>query len=75
MFKAPKARSLSDVIGAADMVGKIAAGEIDEKTTDDGENAAAVAFGHALCTRELNGRRPSAGKGLRRRRPSNADTK
>jgi hypothetical protein len=34
-----------DVIGAAVMVGRIATGEIDDLTTDDGKNAAAVALG------------------------------
>jgi len=35
----------ADVIGAAIMIGKIATGEIDDLTTDDGKNAAAVALG------------------------------
>ena len=35
----------ADVIGAAVMIGKIATGEIDDPTTDDGKNAAAVALG------------------------------
>jgi hypothetical protein len=35
----------ADVIGAAVMVGKIATGEIEDLTTDDGKNAAAVALG------------------------------
>lgn len=34
-----------DVIGAAVMVGKIATGEIEDLTTEDGKNAAAVALG------------------------------
>ncbi|MCK1282241.1 RNA-binding protein [Bradyrhizobium sp. 61] len=34
-----------DVIGAAVMVGRIATGEIDDLTTEDGKNAAAVALG------------------------------
>lgn len=34
-----------DVIGAAVMDGKIATGEIDDLTTEDGKNAAAVALG------------------------------
>lgn len=34
-----------DVIGAAVMVGKIATGEIEDVTTEDGKNAAAVALG------------------------------
>jgi hypothetical protein len=33
------------VIGAAIMVAKIATGEIEDKVTDDGKNAAAVALG------------------------------
>ena len=33
------------MIGAAVMVGKIATGEIDDLTTEDGKNAAAVALG------------------------------
>jgi hypothetical protein len=33
------------VVGAAVMVGRIAAGEIEDLTTDDGKNAAAVALG------------------------------
>jgi hypothetical protein len=35
----------ADVIGAAVMIGKIATGEIDDLTTDEGKNAAAVALG------------------------------
>ena len=35
----------ADVIGAAVMIGKIATGEIDDLTTDDGKKAAAVALG------------------------------
>ena len=35
----------ADVIGAAVLIGKIATGEIDDLTTDDGKNAAAVALG------------------------------
>jgi len=42
----------ADVIGAAVMIGKIATGEIEDITTDDGKNAAAVALG-----REGAGRR------------------
>jgi len=34
-----------DVIGAAIMVAKIATGEIEDLTTEDGKNAAAVALG------------------------------
>ena len=35
----------ADLIGAAVMIGRIATGEIDDLTTDDGKNAAAVALG------------------------------
>ena len=35
----------ADAIGNAIMIGKIATGEIDDLTTDDGKNAAAVALG------------------------------
>jgi hypothetical protein len=35
----------ADVIGAAIMIGKIATGEIEDLTTDEGKNAAAVALG------------------------------
>ena len=46
MAKGPKGEKRpADVIGAAIMVGRIATGEIDEKPTDDGKNAAAVALG------------------------------
>jgi hypothetical protein len=33
----------ADVIGAAVMIGRIATGEIEDLTTEDGKNAAAVA--------------------------------
>jgi hypothetical protein len=35
----------ADAIGNAVMIGRIATGEIDDLTTDDGKNAAAVALG------------------------------
>jgi hypothetical protein len=35
----------ADAIGNALMIGRIATGEIDDLTTDDGKNAAAVALG------------------------------
>ena len=35
----------ADAIGNAIMIGRIATGEIDDLTTDDGKNAAAVALG------------------------------
>ena len=46
MPKGPKGEKRpADVIGAAVMIGKIATGEIDDLTTNDGKNAAAVALG------------------------------
>lgn len=46
MPKGPKGEKRpGDVIGAAVMVARIATGEIKEKTTDDGKDAAAVALG------------------------------
>jgi len=46
MAKGPRGeRRPADVIGAAVMVGRIATGEIEDKVTDDGKNAAAVALG------------------------------
>ena len=46
MPRGPKgAKRPGDVIGAAVMIGQIATGEIDDLTTDDGKNAAAVALG------------------------------
>jgi hypothetical protein len=46
MPRGPKGeRRPADVIGAAVMIGKIATGEIDDLTTEDGKNAAAVALG------------------------------
>jgi hypothetical protein len=35
----------ADVIGNAVMIGRIATGEIEDLTTDDGKNVAAVALG------------------------------
>ena len=35
----------ADAIGNAIMIGRIATGEIDDPTTDDGKNSAAVALG------------------------------
>lgn len=51
-----------DVIGAAVMVGKIATGEIDDLTTEDGKNAAAVALGR------MGGKARAAGMSARRRK-------
>jgi hypothetical protein len=46
MPRGPKGeRRPADAIGNAIMVAKIATGEIEDVTTDDGKNAAAVALG------------------------------
>lgn len=46
MPKGPKGEKRpADAIGAAVMVGKIATGEIDDTTDDDGKDKAAVALG------------------------------
>jgi hypothetical protein len=52
----------ADVIGAAVMIGKIATGEIDDLTTDDGKNAAAVALGR------LGGKARALGMTAKRRK-------
>jgi hypothetical protein len=51
-----------DVIGAAVMVGRIATGEIDDLTTEDGKNAAAVALGR------MGGKARAAGMSARKRK-------
>jgi hypothetical protein len=46
MPRGPKGeRRPADAIGNAVMIGRIATGEIEDLTTDDGKNAAAVALG------------------------------
>ena len=52
----------ADVIGAAVMIGKIATGEIEDITTDDGKNAAAVALGR------MGGKARAAGMTAKRRK-------
>jgi hypothetical protein len=52
----------ADAIGAAVMIAKIATGEIQDITTDDGKNAAAVALGR------LGGKARAAGLSARKRR-------
>ncbi len=49
-------------IGNAVMIAKIATGEIDDLTTDDGKNAAAVALGR------MGGKARAAGMTARRRK-------
>jgi len=51
----------ADVIGAV-MIGKIATGEIDDLTTDDGKNAAAVALGR------MGGKARAEGMSAKRRK-------
>lgn len=51
-----------DVVGAAVMVGKIATGEIDDLTTEDGKNAAAVALGR------MGGKKRAEGMSAKRRK-------
>jgi hypothetical protein len=52
----------ADVIGAAVMVGRIATGEIDDLTTEDGKNAAAVALGR------MGGKARAEGMSAKRRK-------
>ena len=52
----------ADVIGAAVMIGKIATGEIDDLTTNDGKNAAAGALGR------LGGKARAEGMSAKRRK-------
>jgi hypothetical protein len=52
----------ADVIGAAVMIGKIATDEIDDLTTDDGKNAAAVALGR------MGGKARAEGMSAKRRK-------
>ena len=52
----------ADVIGAAVMVGKIATGEIEDLTTEDGKNAAAVALGR------MGGKARAEGMSAKRRK-------
>lgn len=54
-------RRAADVIGSAVMVAKIATGELEDVTTDDGKNAAAVALGR------MGGKARAAGLTKKRR--------
>ena len=63
MPRGPKGQKRpGDVIGAAVMVGKIAAGEIENLTTEDGKNAAAVALGR------MGGKARAAGMSAKKRK-------
>jgi hypothetical protein len=52
----------ADAIGNAIMIAKIATGEIEDITTDDGKNAAAVALGR------MGGRARAAGMTAKKRK-------
>ena len=52
----------ADAIGNAIMIAKIATGEIDDLTTDDGKNAAAVALGR------MGGKARAEGMSAKRRK-------
>jgi hypothetical protein len=52
----------ADAIGNAVMIGRIATGEIEDLTTDDGKNAAAVALGR------MGGKARAAALGKRKRK-------
>jgi hypothetical protein len=63
MPRAPKGeKHPADAIGNAIMIAKIATGEIDDITTDDGKNAAAVALGR------MGGKARAAGMTAKRRK-------
>ena len=63
MPRGPKGEKRPAVnIGNAVMIAKIATGEIDDLTTDDGKNAAAVALGR------MGGKARAAGMTPRRRK-------
>jgi hypothetical protein len=52
----------ADAIGNAVMIGRIATGEIEDLTTDDGKNAAAVALGR------MGGKARAEGMSAKRRK-------
>ena len=52
----------ADAIDNAVMIGRIATGEIDDLTTDDGKNAAAVALGR------MGGKKRAEGMSAKRRK-------
>jgi hypothetical protein len=63
MPRGPKGeRRPADVNARAVMIAKIATGEIEDVTTDDGKNAAAVALGR------MGGKARAAGLSARRRK-------
>jgi hypothetical protein len=48
----------TDFVQRAVMVARIATGEIEDKVTDDGKNAAAVALGTGVLTNDLSATTP-----------------
>jgi hypothetical protein len=63
MAKGPKGqRRLADVNARAVMIARIATGEVDDITTDEGKNAAAVALGR------MGGKARAAGMSARKRK-------
>ena len=63
MAKGPRGeRRPADVNARAIMIAKIATGEIEDKVTDDGKNAAAVALGR------MGGKARAAGMSKKRRK-------
>lgn len=62
MAKGPKGEKRpADVNARAVMIGRIATGEIDDKVTDDGKNAAAVVLGR------MGGKARAAGMSAKKR--------
>ena len=63
MAKGPKGeRRPADVNARAVMIAKIATGEVEDKVTDDGKNAAAVALGR------MGGKARAAGMSAKKRK-------
>ena len=63
MAKGPKGEKRpADVNARAVLIGRIATGEIEDKVTDDGKNAAAVALGR------MGGKARAAGMSAKKRR-------
>jgi hypothetical protein len=63
MARGPKGgRRPADVNAGAIMIAKIATGEVEDVTTDDGKNAAAVALGR------MGGKARAAGMSAKKRR-------
>ena len=63
MLRGPKgAKRPADVNARAVMIGRIATGEVEDKVTDDGKNAAAVALGR------MGGKARAQGMSARKRK-------